>query len=194
VVFTDFLIGNIEAAAGAFTGQPALVAAGAAKSGGALIGGGTTADQKRRDAEIQVDLNKALGGDVAAAMSILDGRFHSIAYSKALCEKAWPIIVQQAPDIAAQALQQYAQRDPANTAPSITSQLGHEWDSLVNKIKQDVGTTVQQVGAGVATGAATKIDPKTGRITLPLSSSMLWIVALVVIAIAAVFLLRGKRA
>jgi hypothetical protein len=194
VVFTDFLIGNIEAAAGAFTGQPALVAAGAAKSGGALLGSGTTADQKRRDAEIQVDLNKALGGDVATAMSILDGRFHSIAYSKALCEKAWAIILQQKPDIAATALQQYAQRDPANTSPSISSQLGSEWNSLVNKVKADVGTTVQQVGGGLAAGAANKVDPSTGHVNLPLSSKTIWIVALVAIALAAIFFLSRKRA
>lgn len=192
--FIDFIVGGAESALGTVTGQPALVAAGAAKSGGALIGSGTTADQKRRDAEIQTDYAKAVGGDVATAMSILDGRFHSIAYSKALCEKAWAQLLIENPTVANAALEGYKQRDPTNTPPGIMAQLKAEGDKLLNQIKKDVGTTVQNVGSGLTTGAASKIDPNTGRITLPLSSSMIWIVVIGVLAIAAVYLLTKKKA
>lgn len=166
------------------------------KIGGAVaskLGGGVTADQKRRDAEIQSDYAKAVGGDVATAMSILDGRFHSIAYSKALCEKAWAQLLVDNPPVAKAALEEYQQRDPTNTSPSVASRIKSELTSLLNKIKQDVGTTVQNIGSGATTAAAQKIDPNTGRVTLPLSSSMIWTVAIVAIAIAAVFFLTRKH-
>jgi hypothetical protein len=190
--FIDTLVGAGEAAVGTVTGQPTLVALGGKTAVGGLTAG--NANDQKRAAAASAALAKAVAGSVPDAIYMIGQRIGSAtAYGKQQFEIAWQQLLQQNPAVAAEALKQYPQVDPTNTPPTWKTKLASEWDSLVNKIKQDVGTTVQNVGSGVTTAAASKIDPNTGRITVPLSSSMIWIVAIVVLAIAAVFLLSKKK-
>jgi len=152
------------------------------------------ANDPKRAAAAKAALEKAAAGSVPDAIYMIAQRFGSAtAYGKQQFEIAWAQLLQRNPAVAAEALKQYPQVDPVNTAPSVRDKLAAEWNSLVAKIRADVGTTVQRVGAGVATGVAGEIDPNTGRVTLPLSSSMIWIVVLVALAIAALFLLTKKK-
>jgi hypothetical protein len=187
-------IGIGEAAVGVATGNPGLVIAGAGTAGFKPSSSGLTADQTRRTNEMQNWYNLASGGDVATAGVILKTRFHATAYSKNLADQAWSALLVSNPQVAQAALQQFPQTDPANTDPGVMSRVKSELDSLVAKLRSDVATSVQRVGAGAATGAATSIDPKTGRVTLPLSSSAIWVVVLVALALGAVYFLAKKRA
>jgi uncharacterized protein YjbJ (UPF0337 family) len=190
-IFQD-IVGVVETGVGAATGNPALASAGASTLTGQLTAG--NANDPKRAAAATAALAKATAGSVPDAIYMIGQRIGSAtAYGKQQFEIAWQKLLVANPQVAAEALKQYPQVDPVNTPSTWKTKLASEWDSLVNKIKQDVGTTVQQVGSGVTTAAATKIDPNTGRITLPLSSSMIWIVAIGVLAIAAVFLLSKKK-
>lgn len=190
--FVDLLIGGAEAGVGALTGQPALVAAGGAKAVGTLTAGNAN-DAKRAQAATAA-LQRAVGGDVSQAVYMIGQRIGSAtAYGKQQFEIAWQQLLQQNPAVAAEALKQYPTLDPVNTPSTWKTKLAQEWDSLVGKIKQDVGTTVQNIGSGGTTALANKIDPSTGRVTLPLSSTMIWTVALGALALIAIFFLSRKR-
>jgi|SRR5665647_2532840 len=61
-----------------------------------------SATDAQRIAQGQADLASALAGDLNAAKSLYDGRIHSIAFSRNICNKAWIVIVAQRLDIARQ--------------------------------------------------------------------------------------------
>lgn len=191
----DGLVGAFEIGAGTVTGYAPLVAAGTAKVGSAAIGALSPGNSKdaERAAAAKDHLAKALGGSVPDALFMIGQRFGSAtAYGKQQYEIAWSALEQQNPAIAQEALKQYPNQDPVNTPPAVKSKLAQELDSLVAKLKNAVATSVQNIGSGATTAAATAIDPNTGRVTLPLSSKMIWVAAFVVLVIVAVVLFKKR--
>jgi len=170
----------------------------AVESGVSAVSGalhGSNPKDAQRAAAAKAALAKALAGSLADAQWILSQRFGSAtAYGKQQYDFAWQTLVQQNPALAAEALKTGQSADAYNTSPTVRSQLAAEWNSLVAKIRQDVGTTVQQLGAGGTTAAASAVDPSTGYATLPLSSKTMWTIAIVALALAAIFFLARKRA
>lgn len=193
--FGNFLVGNAEAAFGAYTGNPALVAAGSAKSGGALLssGGGKDPERARRAHDSAI---LAIGGDLSSAQEVLQLRFNSAtAYGKQQYEIAWQNIVAQNSAIAQEALKTRINTSSQSDNPSVRDKLNAEWNNLVASVRQDVGNTIQRVGSGMTTGAAGVVDPNTSRFTLPLggSSSMLYIGIAIALAVGAVLYFGRKR-
>ncbi len=159
---------TILAAAATVPGpQQPFVAAGAALAGvfGSLTGM-SPANQKRTQQGI-TDLNAALNGDVTAASSLYDGIVHSVPFSQDICRKAWAIIQQNRPDIAAQVLAKLGL--PPNTpapqavpGPSVVSPTQSLLDQYMAQIRVDTANALQKLGTGTLNAGTAAISPNAG--------------------------------